>query len=380
MTRKMLAACLLWLLCWTQAGSMRSTVQAEIAAAGRSKTSSSASSRRTASATARVNPKLAAKVRRVLDSYYRKPLNTSQDSPWSLLHWGIAFGQDSRVVTGVVSYQPTTAIQWLCDNRPAAGKQLFDTRADGLSLPIAPGLQGHHGQFLSMLAQSDVAENHPLHVNDTQYQVRDLIAHEKRTCESGMELTFKLTGIAHYTPSEQVWKNQRDETWSVRRLLVEELDQPINRMACCCGGTHRLFAWNYAVERRRAEGQPIDGPWATAAARVRAYQRRAFQFQNRDGSFSTMWLDRPENSPELTRSLTTTGHVLEWMIASLPDSQLQDPRLARAVNYVADVLEENQQNRWHRGALGHSLHALSIYEQRVLGARPGARIARSKTP
>ena len=138
-----------------------------------------------------------------------------------------------------------------------------------------------------------------------------------------------------------------------------------------------MFAWSYAVERRRAEGAPIDGPWATAASRVRAYQRRAFQFQNRDGSFSTMWLDRPENSSDLTRSVTTTGHVLEWMVASLPESQLRDPRLTRAVNYVVKVLDKHQQTRWHRGALGHSLHALAIYEQRVLGARPGERLARS---
>jgi hypothetical protein len=92
-----------------------------------------------------------------------------------------------------------------------------------------------------------------------------------------------------------------------------------------------------------------------------------------------MWMERPANSSELTRRLITTGHVLEWMVASLPDSQLHDPRLARAVSYVAKVLEDNRQNRWHRGALGHAIHALSIYEQRVLGAKPGQRLARSSS-
>jgi hypothetical protein len=269
-----------------------------------------------------------------------------------------------------------TAIDWLCLNRPCAGQQLIATEGERLSLPVSPGLQGHHGQFLSMLAQSNVDQGHELQVDGFHYQVRDLIAYEKRTCESGMELTFKLIGIAHYTPSEKPWTNHQGESWSVRRLLVEELDQPIDRMACCCGGTHRLFAWSCAVEHRREEGEPVDGPWATAAARVRSYQNRAFQLQNRDGSFSTLWMDRPENATDLTRSLLTTGHTLEWMVASLPEHELHDPRVERAVYYVADVLERNRGKRWQRGVLGHSLHALAIYEQRVLGAEPGDRLAR----
>jgi hypothetical protein len=320
---------------------------------------------------------LAAKVRRVLDSYHRRPLDTRQESPWSLLHWAIAYGVDSQVKTGASVGDTITAIEWLCCNGESAGERLLETKGDQLSLPIAPGLQGHHGQFLSMLAQSKVDESHELRVGGLEYQLRDLIAHEKRTCESGMELTFKLIGISQYTPSEKIWKNQRGESWNVRRLLVEELNQPIDRMTCCCGGTHRLFAWSFAVDRRRAEGKPLDGPWATAAGRVRSYQRRAFQLQNRDGSFSTLWMERPENAADLTRSLLTTGHTLEWMAASLPENQLRDPRFERAVNYVADVLEKNQQSRLHRGALGHSLHALSIYEHRVLGAEPGERLARS---
>ncbi len=374
MTKKVLAACMLWIVCSTQTAIMPSTAKAERRASYRSK-SASAVRHNTASRT-KANPRLAAKVRRVLDSYHRRPLDTRQESPWSLLHWAIAYGIDSQVTGGSVSH-PITAIDWLCRNNESDGKRLIHMQGDQLSLPIAPGLQGHHGQFLSMLAQAGVDESHELWVNDFEYQVRDLIAHEKRTCESGMELTFKLIGISQYTPSDEIWKNARGESWNVRRLLVEELNQPIDRMSCCCGGTHRLFAWSYAVDRRRAEGKPIDGPWATAAARVRSYQRRAFQFQNRDGSFSTLWMERPENSADPTRSLLTSGHVLEWMAASLPENQLRDPNFERAVNYVADVLERNQQQRWHRGALGHSLHALSIYEQRVLGASSGERLARS---
>jgi hypothetical protein len=323
-----------------------------------------------------VNLHLADKVSRVLDAYHRRPLNVGQDSPWSLLHWGIAFGKDSRVAGRTGFEHPITAIDWLCHNGTSAGVRIMHLNRGLLSLPIAPGMQGHHAQFLAMLAQSDVDPNRELRVENRRFEVRDLIEHEKLSCKRGMELTFKLIGISHYTPSEEVWRNEQGEAWNVRRLLIEELNQPIDRMTCCCGGSHRLFAWSYAVDRRRSEGKPVDGPWAIAASRVRAYQQRALRFQNRDGSFSTLWMERPANSGDLTRRVLTTGHTLEWLAASLPASQLSDPRFEKAVYYVADVLERNQSQRWHRGALGHALHALSIYEQRVVGATPGERLAR----
>jgi hypothetical protein len=320
------------------------------------------------------NPRLAKKVRRVLNWYYSRPLNTRDDAPWSVLHMSIAYGIDTQVCMGGPNGQRVTAIGWLCCNRPTAGKRLVSKRAGNLNLPIAPGIQGHHGQFLGMLAQSHVHPNYLLRVGSQKLKVADLVEHEKKTCRSGMELTFKLIGIAHYTPSTEPWKNGRGETWSVKRLLEEELEEPINRIDACCGGTHRLFALNYAVHRRRKEGLPISGPWKIADRRTQAYQRRAFQLQNRDGSFSTMWLERRENRNDKVRKLTTSGHILEWLAFSLPEDRLQDPKFEHALEYVVNLLDHNKDPDWHRGALGHALHALAIYEQRVLDSTPGQRM------
>ena len=241
-----------------------------------------------------------------------------------------------------------------------------------MTLPIAPGLEGHDGQFLSMLAQSKVNPDHPLHVGDRKLTVADLVEHEKLACHTGMELTFELIGLAYYEGSDTTWSNDRGESWSVRRLLEEELKQPISRNSTC-GGLHRLFAINYAVECRGSEEKPIDGPWLVAQQRTAAYQQRAFELQNPDGSFSTAWLDLPEHRDDVTRQLTTSGHILEWLAYSLPDEQLRDPRFERAVDFVTSLLDGKQQTKWHRGALGHALHALAIYEQRILGTGPGER-------
>jgi len=320
------------------------------------------------------NPRLAKKVRRVLDWYYSHPLNTKDDAPWSILHWSIAFGVDAQVRVGGPNGKQVTAIGWLCCNRPAAGKRLVSLKSGNLSLPIAPGIQGHHGQFLSMLAQSKVPSDYVLRVGSRELEVANLVKYEKQRCRSGTELTFKLIGISHYTPSNETWKNSRGETWSVKRLLKEELKEPIDRMAACCGGTHRLFSLSYALDRRHKEGLPISDHWKTAERRVQSYQRRAFQLQNNNGSFSTMWFERRENRNDKTRKLITSGHLLEWLAHSLPENRLQDPKFERAVEYVADLLDRNHGTHWHRGGLGHALHALVIYEQRVLGATPGQRM------
>lgn len=320
-----------------------------------------------------VNQPLVEKVTRVLDSYYRRPLNTNVDNPWSLIHWSIAFGIDAQVTASGPNDQPVSAIGWLCYNRPAAGQQLMSYDGQSLRLPIAPGLQGHQGQLLSMLAQSQVKPDYGLRAGGKELTVADLVDYEKRTCRSGSELTFKLVGLAHYCGSDETWRNSSGQDWSVQRLLEEELGAPINRTQCPCGGTHRLFALSYAVDRRRHENKPVDGPWLVAERREKAYQDRAFRLQNTDGSFSTLWLDAAQNQNDKTRKLTTSGHILEWLAFSLPDDQLSDARFERAVSFVATLLERNQQMQWHRGALGHALHALAIYEQRVAGTRPGDR-------
>jgi len=315
---------------------------------------------------------LLAQVRTVLDQYYRRPPNSRDDSPWKLLHWSIAYGIDAQLRIGGPSGQEVSAIGWLCENRPGAGVRLMSQSGDGMQLPIAPGKQGHAGQFLAMLAQAAVQPEFGLRIGDRRWTVDDLVQHERATCRSGQELTFKLIGISHYGGTNDAWQNNRGESWSVRRLLEEELRQPIRRTSTC-GGTHRLFAWSYAVQRRRGEELPIEGPWELAARRTAEYQARALRMQNRDGSFSTAWLERAASDPSTARRLTTSGHVAEWLAYSLSDDELRNPRFERGLSYLAGLLERHRPSASTWGATCHALHALAIYERRVAGVAPGER-------
>jgi hypothetical protein len=65
--------------------------------------------------------------------------------------------------------------------------------------------------------------------------------------------------------------------------------------------------------------------------------------------------------------MQTTGHVLEWLCFSLSDEQLRDPRVIRAVRFVTDLMLNQSVSEWEIGHLGHALHALQIYNERVFG-------------
>ena len=92
-------------------------------------------------------------------------------------------------------------------------------------------------------------------------------------------------------------------------------------------------------------GKPLDGEWLRAHKFITAYQKYAFKLQNADGSFSTQWLERRDASNDIQRRVQTTGHILEWLIFSLPEKELTDPRVVKSVNYLATLLSNNRSRR-----------------------------------
>ncbi len=92
-------------------------------------------------------------IRRTLAYYYHRPINVAEKTPWSVMHSLVAFGVDTELDAGD---RRVNAIGWLCWNQPARGMRLLEIQG---SLPAprqGPGLEGHAGQLLSMLAQSRV--------------------------------------------------------------------------------------------------------------------------------------------------------------------------------------------------------------------------------
>lgn len=308
------------------------------------------------------------KVRDVLAHYYQQPENVASRSPWGAMHAMIAYGVDTELIA---QNKRVNAIGYLCYNGNCNGQTLFWTQNNKLQTKIGPGVQGHAGQFLAMLAQSRVRTDYPIKIDGRDFTVADLIEHEKHTCQPRTELTFKLIALTHYLKSDDKWKSFDGQDWDIPRLIKEELAQPV--IGSACGGTHRLTGFSYAVHKRQQRKEPMEGQWERARKFIDDYHTYTLRLQNPDGSFSTNWFEgRGDNGPP-SRRLETTGHITEWMAYSLNDEEVRDPKMVKAVDYLANLLLDGRNEKWSIGPLGHGLHALAIYDERVFGGKPGQR-------
>ena len=308
-------------------------------------------------------------VRSCLGLYYRRPYDLAHLTPWELMHASLAFGIDTQVLA---SGRRVNGLGWLCWNRTANGQKLLAAPGGSLRVRDGFGLQGHDGQFLSILAQCKVRVDSSIKVDGYDFRVADLVAYEKARCRTGTELTFQLIGLVHYLDSDETWRSEDGAMWSISRLIKEEIEQPV--VGAACGGTHRMMGLSYAVRKREQHGEPFVGEWRRAKEYVEAYHQYTFKLQNADGGFSTNWFAGRGDWGNMAWRLNTTGHMLEWLVYSLPEDQLRDPRVMNSVEYLVDLLIEKWGYDFEMGALGHALHALTLYDERVFGSVPGSRL------
>ena len=313
--------------------------------------------------------RLRTSIARALAIYQRRPLNTAQHTPWEVMHGFIAFGIPTQVRVGGPAGDPVNAIGWSNMGGRCRGQVMLAVSGSDNRLVALKGIgvQGHSAQYLAILAQCRVAANSPLEVQGKAFTVADLIEEEKLSCKPNTELTFALIALAHYLPTDATWESRDGEKWSLPRLVEEEIVQPIR--GAPCGGTHRLFGLAYGCQRRlRATGE-LDGPYLRADKYVRDYQNFALtKLQNRDGSFSTEWFKYPaDREDDIDRKIQTTGHILEWLVSSLDQQRLYEPRVVAAAEYLCGALQSEPSRAWKIGPLGHALHALNIYQERAWG-------------
>ena len=311
--------------------------------------------------------RLRVRIAQTLATYQRRPMNTSHHSPWEIMHGFVGFGIPTKIRVGGPRGELVNAIGWMNSGGRCRGQVMLTLRDERPHALYGVGLQGHSAQYLAILAQCRVSAKSPLLLGGKNFTVADLIEDEKLNCRSGTELTFALIGLAHYLPTDAVWRSSDGEMWSLERLMEEELRQPIRTAPC--GGTHRLFSLAYGCQRRlKATGQ-LDGVYQRANTYVREYQSLTLRrLQNRDGSFSTEWFKYPDNrDDDIDRKVQTTGHILEWLVASLDQEKLYENRIIAAAEFVATALAREPGRNWKDGPLGHALHSLSIYQERVWG-------------
>ncbi len=310
--------------------------------------------------------KIQAGIQECLQYFLEHPENTTRRGPWALMHATLPFGVESTVIAGGRS---VNTIGWMSFNGVCAKQRVFQPTRQGFRTNVGPGVQGHEGQFLAILAQSNVSAEYPLQIGNRRYTVMDLARYEMATCVEKSELTFKLIGLSHYLPPNQTWRDNRGHVWTLEKMVAEELAQPVNGAAC--GGTHRLMGLSYAIIERQAAGQPINGHWSRAERYLNDYINYTMSLQNPDGSFSTNWFESRGLDADVERKVQTTGHILEWLVYTLPDDHLRSPRIQLGIEFLLNTVGREPQKDWPIGPRGHALRTLTVYSQRVFGAEPG---------
>lgn len=297
---------------------------------------------------------------RTLDYFRTNQENVVRRGPWALMHTILPFGVETEIIAGS---RKVNAIGWLCHNGLSAKQRIFQPTQTGFRLNVGPGVQGHEGQFLAILAQSHVSRDYPIQIGKRKYTIEDLIRYEMATCREKSELTFKLIAFSHYLEPDQVWRDNRGKSWNIEKLVAEELAQPINGAAC--GGTHRLMGLTCAVISRQEAGKPLSGHFLRADKFLNDFVEYTLTLQNPDGSFSTEWFERRGNQSDIERKVQTTGHITEWLVYTLPDQHLKSPPITQAIDFLLDCVGENPSRNWPIGPRGHALRALSLYQKRV---------------
>ncbi|MEM8735663.1 MAG: ADP-ribosylation factor-directed GTPase activating protein isoform b, partial [Planctomycetota bacterium] len=306
-------------------------------------------------------------INRTLNYFLEHPETVVRRGPWALMHATLPFGVETEIIAG---NRRVNAIGWMCYNGVCARQRMFQATRSGFRTNVGPGVQGHEGQFLAILAQSRVSSEYPIKIGKRQYTIADLVRYEMSTCRERSELTFKLIGLAYYLEPDQRWRDNRGHYWNLEKMVADEMSQPVNGVAC--GGTHRLMGLSFAIIERQRAGLPITGTWARAETYLNDYVNYTMTLQNPDGSFSTNWFEGRGNKQDMERKVQTTGHMLEWLIYTLPDEYLRSPRIQVSIEYLLKSVGARPGYDWPIGPRGHALRALALYNQRVFGAEQGA--------
>ena len=309
------------------------------------------------------DPVLANRLQRTeacLAYYLDNPESTSVRSPWAVMHALLPFGGEYEMTHG---QGRVNAIGWMCHNGTCRTQRMFTPSTVGFRPNVGDGVQGHEGQFLAILAQSNVPLNYPIQIGSSKFTVEDLVRYEMATCKEKTELTFKLIGLSYYLDSNKQWRANDGKMWSLPKLIQEELAQPI--IGASCGGVHRLMGFSFSVRQRQLQGLPVNGQYARAAKFVKEYIDYTWQLQNPDGSFSTSWYEGRANEPNEERKVQTTGHMLEWLMYTLSDEELKSPRVGKSIDFLLAKIYDKRDRKWPIGPRGHATRAVALYHART---------------
>jgi hypothetical protein len=309
------------------------------------------------------------RVRKTLQFYQGQPLSARENTATEVIAACLAFGCRTEALRPDAPRERINAVTLLCWNHPAATGPLLMLCDGHVTARVGYGFQERPGQLAAVLALARVPADYPVRVGDDVRTVADLIEYEKLACRSGSDMSFRLIALARYA-GDSTWENALGEPWSVERVLGEEIAGPI--AGAPHGGTDRLKALAYALHRWRRSKQPIDGQYLRAQDYLAAMHEHALSVQNADGSWGAGYLSTAGESRDPAAQFDATGRIAAWLVLSLPEEQLDEAPMVRAIDLLDRLLAGQRYRTGLRGlstaeiaSAMHALHALSLYDDRM---------------
>lgn len=296
-------------------------------------------------------------------------MNTRDQAAWQIVHGLEAFGRDLKIEN---DGQVVGALDYLFQGNPLKGWVLRPGDKGVIAVLEAGSKtgEGHPDQWLGYLSQCGVQLDDPLVVGGKTYHVSDLLTQAQWDIYDGMEASWTLMAVATYLPLDATWtskagKDEKDKEWSVERLVRMEAAQPLG--AGGCYGSHRLYALSLAVNRYMKETgkspEQLQGGWLAAYNRIQSAIERVKQYQRPDGTLSTGFFTSAGTAQDIKSRMYAAGHTIEFLVAALPQSELEKDWVVLAVERLLNEFEQTKNFDVECGTLYHGAHALKLYRQ-----------------
>jgi len=305
------------------------------------------------------------KVERSIAATNFRVLTAGQHTPWQIVHAILGLKHDC--ILNTTDGKKISGLEWLATSKFHEGVPLWEkTPYGGRGHPFTKpyAFEGHPTQFLGYMCMADLPLDYKFQTADgSPITVREIVNDAKMQLREGPEVTWTLWALAHYIPPDSEWINAYGEAWSIERMVQIQTHESVLNAAC--GGTHGLFVLAYARNRYIATKKPLRGVWLEADQKIQRFIQEARTMQNPDGSFSADYFQGRRWDPDFTKRLPANGHMLEWLMVALPQSDLKQDWVRRGVESVADDLYNNRKVAVDCGPLYHAVDALNLYNYRT---------------
>jgi hypothetical protein len=299
-------------------------------------------------------------------------LDFQQHTPWQIMHGLLAQRSNYTLKNG---NQFVNALEFLSTQARYKGDAWFEATAYGGRAHPYNGtpydFEGHVNQTLAILSMCDVPLTYEFKTGDGRtVTMADMVRHAQMTVNTQEELTWTLWFLTHYLDQDTEWTNAQGQHWSMESLVkIQTAASPYNAP---CGGCHGLFAIAYARNAYMQKHGQLRGAWLEADQKLQQYVYAAQSMQNRDGSFATQFFKARGFSNDFNQRIASSGHMLEWLLVTLPKKRLEEAWIRNGIQTLANDLITNATQPADCGPLYHSLHALILYKQRMQAGNPSA--------